>query len=150
MTSQGWNPTWSTELILKGLLSFMLEDTGTAGSILTTDAQKEAFALESGAANLKNSTFTELFPEIVEKIAEDAKKKREAAEAAAAAGGGGGSNSGGESGAAGNAEGSRAGNAATADTAAALDSWGGNALLMFAVAAFAYVVMHILEEVDSN
>ena len=120
----------------------MLEDTGTAGSIITTEAQKQAFALESGAVNLKNPTFTELFPEIVEKIVEEENKKQ----TAAAAGGGSGAESVKGNGNAGGAE--AGGDGITAGTATTLDSWGGNVILMFAIAVFAYVVMHILEEVD--
>ncbi|KAJ3321823.1 Ubiquitin-conjugating enzyme E2 6 [Boothiomyces sp. JEL0866] len=39
-----WNPAWSVSTILTGLLSFMLEDTETTGSIKTSDADKRIFA----------------------------------------------------------------------------------------------------------
>ncbi|RKO95560.1 UBC-like protein, partial [Caulochytrium protostelioides] len=39
-----WNPMWSVPTILTGLLSFMLEDTQTTGSIVTTAAQKRQYS----------------------------------------------------------------------------------------------------------
>lgn len=60
-----WNPTWSVATILTGLLSFMLEDTPTMGSIVTTTHAKRTMATDSGEFNLKNDIFVELFPDIV-------------------------------------------------------------------------------------
>ncbi|VDN15329.1 unnamed protein product [Dibothriocephalus latus] len=60
-----WNPAWSVSTILTGLLSFMLENTPTMGSINTSNAAKKVFARESGEFNLKNELFVELFPDLV-------------------------------------------------------------------------------------
>jgi len=65
-----WNPAWSVSTILTGLLSFMLEKAPTLGSIETTDYQKKQFALNSLEYNLKDKTFTELFPDICKEIKE--------------------------------------------------------------------------------
>jgi hypothetical protein len=81
-------------------LRVQLEETATAGSILSTDDEKRRFSAASGEFNLKNSTFCELFPEVVaaacaihprftsglsKQIAAEIKKERAAAAAAAAA-----------------------------------------------------------------
>jgi ubiquitin-conjugating enzyme E2 J2 len=63
-----WNPAWSIATILTGLLSFMLESAPTLGSIETTTQEKKKFARQSLEFNLKNETFCELFPDIVEEI----------------------------------------------------------------------------------
>ncbi|KAJ3158387.1 Ubiquitin-conjugating enzyme E2 6 [Geranomyces michiganensis] len=59
-----WNPAWSVSTILTGLLSFMLEDAPTTGSIKTTPAEKRVYALKSHAVNLANARFREVFPEL--------------------------------------------------------------------------------------
>ncbi|KAJ3215637.1 Ubiquitin-conjugating enzyme E2 6 [Dinochytrium kinnereticum] len=59
-----WNPAWSVATILTGLLSFMLEDTPTTGSIKTTTEEKRLFAIQSHAWNRKNSKFRAVFPEL--------------------------------------------------------------------------------------
>lgn len=58
-----WNPAWSVATILTGLLSFMLSDEMTTGSVNANDAQKRQFASKSHAWNLKHPKFTEAFPE---------------------------------------------------------------------------------------
>eukprot|EP00049_Salpingoeca_infusionum_P009212 m.152824 g.152824 ORF g.152824 m.152824 type:complete len:230 (+) comp14272_c2_seq4:100-789(+) len=63
-----WNPAWSVESIIKGLLSFMLDNVPTAGSITTTDKEKVKFARQSLAFNLVDAQFRELFPERTEAI----------------------------------------------------------------------------------
>ena len=75
---EAWNPSWSVELILKGLVSFMLESTPTAGSITTTDARKRELAQVSGATNLENALFCDLFPDLVERIRADLGRNSEA------------------------------------------------------------------------
>eukprot|EP01105_Mastigella_eilhardi_P006542 TRINITY_DN1807_c0_g1_i4.p1 TRINITY_DN1807_c0_g1~~TRINITY_DN1807_c0_g1_i4.p1 ORF type:complete len:223 (+),score=63.09 TRINITY_DN1807_c0_g1_i4:36-671(+) len=60
-----WNPLWSVSSILTGLLSFMLEDTQTYGSISTTTAEKKKFALASHAFNSRGKVFCTLFPHLV-------------------------------------------------------------------------------------
>lgn len=63
-----WNPAWSVSTILTGLLSFMLENSPTLGSIETSDSTKRQLAANSGAFNLKDAIFCELFPDIVQEI----------------------------------------------------------------------------------
>jgi len=58
-----WNPAWSVATILTGLLSFMLSDEMTTGSVTSSDAHKEAFAARSHAWNLTQNKFKEAFPE---------------------------------------------------------------------------------------
>ncbi|OSD05275.1 UBC-like protein [Trametes coccinea BRFM310] len=58
-----WNPAWSVATILTGLLSFMLSDEMTTGSVTTTDAEKRIYAAHSHAWNLQNKRFREAFPE---------------------------------------------------------------------------------------
>eukprot|EP01137_Pigoraptor_chileana_P025163 Opistho-2@94222 len=65
---ESWNPSNSVSSLLTGFLSFMLEDTDTLGSVKTTDAQKRELARKSLEFNLKNATFCDLFPELVDKI----------------------------------------------------------------------------------
>ncbi|KAF9529643.1 UBC-like protein [Crepidotus variabilis] len=58
-----WNPAWSVATILTGLLSFMLSDEMTTGSVTSTDAHKRAFAARSHAFNLTQQRFRDAFPE---------------------------------------------------------------------------------------
>jgi ubiquitin-conjugating enzyme E2 J2 len=48
-----------------GLYSFMLETAPTLGGIPTTTAEKRRYAADSLKFNCKDSTFRELFPELV-------------------------------------------------------------------------------------
>ncbi|KAI9351100.1 ubiquitin-conjugating enzyme/RWD-like protein [Zopfochytrium polystomum] len=59
-----WCPGWSVSSVLIGLLSFMLEDTITNGSITTTAEEKRAFAAASAAYNRSQSKFREVFPDV--------------------------------------------------------------------------------------
>jgi ubiquitin-conjugating enzyme E2 J2 len=52
-----WNPAWSVATILTGLLSFMLEDTETTGSIRTTEREKQLLARSSMAWNREQRIF---------------------------------------------------------------------------------------------
>lgn len=69
-----WNPAWSVSTILTGLLSFMVEKNPTLGSIETSDIEKRHLALQSLEFNLKDPTFCEMFPEVVEEIKCSAEK----------------------------------------------------------------------------
>ncbi|KAJ6580760.1 ubiquitin-conjugating enzyme/RWD-like protein [Mycena capillaripes] len=60
-----WNPAWSVATILTGLLSFMLSDEMTTGSVTSTDAHKRAFAARSHAWNIAQPRFKEAFPEVL-------------------------------------------------------------------------------------
>jgi ubiquitin-conjugating enzyme E2 J2 len=57
-----WSPAWTVSSILIGLLSFMVEDEITNGSMKSSDAEKVRFAEASLDFNKKNNTFRELFP----------------------------------------------------------------------------------------
>ena len=59
-----WNPSWSVATILTGLLSFMLEDTATTGSIVTSLMEKKILAAKSQEWNSANIKFKEVFPEV--------------------------------------------------------------------------------------
>lgn len=58
-----WNPAWSVATILTGLLSFMLSDEMTTGSVTSSDSHKRAFAIRSHAWNLTQPKFKEAFPD---------------------------------------------------------------------------------------
>jgi ubiquitin-conjugating enzyme E2 J2 len=64
---ESWNPMWSVSSILTGLLSFMMDNSPTTGSVNTTVAEKQRLAKSSLAFNCKNATFRKMFPEYVEK-----------------------------------------------------------------------------------
>eukprot|EP01126_Amoeba_proteus_P056156 TRINITY_DN7026_c0_g1_i1.p1 TRINITY_DN7026_c0_g1~~TRINITY_DN7026_c0_g1_i1.p1 ORF type:complete len:202 (+),score=52.34 TRINITY_DN7026_c0_g1_i1:840-1445(+) len=64
---ESWNPMWTVSSILTGLLSFMLENKQTHGSISTTDEQKKQLARYSLTYNFeKNSFFRKIFPELLD------------------------------------------------------------------------------------
>ncbi|XP_058108756.1 ubiquitin-conjugating enzyme E2 34-like isoform X2 [Magnolia sinica] len=62
-----WNPMWSVASILTGLLSFMMDNSPTTGSISTTVADKQHLAQMSLAYNCKSAIFRKMFPEYVNK-----------------------------------------------------------------------------------
>ncbi|XP_074570681.1 ubiquitin-conjugating enzyme E2 34-like [Curcuma longa] len=67
---ESWNPMWSVSSILTGLLSFMLDNHQTAGSVRSSDDEKRKLAKASLSYNCENkncSNFKKLFPEYVEK-----------------------------------------------------------------------------------
>jgi len=64
---ESWNPAWSIETILVGLLSFVMSDNEHGyGAITATDAKRRALATESHAVNTRNPDFKSLFPELVD------------------------------------------------------------------------------------
>eukprot|EP01062_Namystynia_karyoxenos_P014813 TRINITY_DN15350_c1_g1_i1.p1 TRINITY_DN15350_c1_g1~~TRINITY_DN15350_c1_g1_i1.p1 ORF type:complete len:395 (+),score=125.79 TRINITY_DN15350_c1_g1_i1:89-1273(+) len=69
---ESWNPAWSVSTILKGLLSFMCEDTPTQGSVEpeTTAEEKRRLAARSADANRGNAHFRKMFPAFDEIVAE--------------------------------------------------------------------------------
>ncbi|KDR70980.1 hypothetical protein GALMADRAFT_144442 [Galerina marginata CBS 339.88] len=58
-----WNPAWSVATILTGLLSFMLSDEMTTGSVTSSDSHKRAFAARSHGWNITQQRFKDAFPE---------------------------------------------------------------------------------------
>ncbi|KAI6101287.1 UBC-like protein [Pisolithus croceorrhizus] len=56
-----WNPAWSVATILTGLLSFMLSDEMTTGSVTSSDSHKRALAVKSHSFNLAQARFREAF-----------------------------------------------------------------------------------------
>ena len=60
-----WNPSWSVATILTGLLSFMLENTDTTGSIRTKESQKVELARASKRWNRAQPVFCRVWPELV-------------------------------------------------------------------------------------
>ncbi|KAI0039624.1 UBC-like protein [Auriscalpium vulgare] len=58
-----WNPAWSVATILTGLVSFMLSDEMTTGSVTTSDAEKRLYATRSHPWNVEQRKFRDAFPE---------------------------------------------------------------------------------------
>lgn len=58
-----WNPSWSVATILNGLLSFMVTDELSAGTVRTSAQERRRLATISHEYNLKTRMFQELFPE---------------------------------------------------------------------------------------
>ncbi|KAF8815167.1 UBC-like protein [Phlegmacium glaucopus] len=58
-----WNPAWSVATILTGLLSFMLSDEMTTGSVNSSESHKRAFAARSHSWNIAQMRFKDAFPE---------------------------------------------------------------------------------------
>ncbi|KAG8844962.1 Ubiquitin-conjugating enzyme E2 6 [Tulasnella sp. 330] len=66
-----WNPAWSVATICTGILSFMLSDEITTGSVSSTDQDKKTFAARSHAWNIKQRRFVEAFPDFCEETMRD-------------------------------------------------------------------------------
>eukprot|EP01063_Lacrimia_lanifica_P025150 TRINITY_DN32921_c0_g1_i1.p1 TRINITY_DN32921_c0_g1~~TRINITY_DN32921_c0_g1_i1.p1 ORF type:complete len:286 (+),score=108.16 TRINITY_DN32921_c0_g1_i1:76-858(+) len=62
---ESWNPAWSVATILKGLLSFMVEETPTEGSITPplSAAERRVFTEKTKEHNSKNPNYRKLFPD---------------------------------------------------------------------------------------
>ncbi|OAF67282.1 hypothetical protein A3Q56_04966 [Intoshia linei] len=71
-----WNPSWCVSTILTGLLSFMLDNVETEGSINTSVKIKKILAKRSLAFNLKSKMFNTLFPKYITKFEEKNENKR--------------------------------------------------------------------------
>jgi len=61
---ENWSAAWTVSTILTGLLSFMLEDTSTAGSIRTTKREKIEYSKKSKEYNRNDPSFRLVFPEL--------------------------------------------------------------------------------------
>jgi ubiquitin-conjugating enzyme E2 J2 len=64
---ESWQPAWSVGTILTGLLSFMLEEAPTSGSVNSTAEEKQQLAAQSLDFNVANLQFKRLFPGWVER-----------------------------------------------------------------------------------
>jgi len=73
-----WNPVWTVSSVLIGLLSFMLDDEETIGSVKTTVAERRRLALASHGYNMKDKHFRQLFPKHLPPNPEVAKTHSEA------------------------------------------------------------------------
>lgn len=80
-----WSPAWSVGAVLTGLLTFMLLEEDTYGSITTSDKEKRALARSSHAWNGRSKMFAEVFPEFMEREAAAAAKVASAESASARA-----------------------------------------------------------------
>jgi ubiquitin-conjugating enzyme E2 J2 len=63
-----WSPIWTVPSMLQGLLSFMIEKEITAGSILTTDEEKQKIAKNSIAYTFSHPEILPLFCQMVENL----------------------------------------------------------------------------------
>lgn len=63
---ESWNPMWTVSSILTGLLSFMLEDQITTGSLQTTDEEKQQLASTSLDYNLNHVQLRAMFQKELE------------------------------------------------------------------------------------
>jgi len=73
---EAWNPLWCVSTIISGLLSFMLEDTKSTGTVESTKAKKIQLAHKSEEFNNKDHMFRILFSDNVS-ILEYRIKRRE-------------------------------------------------------------------------
>lgn len=65
---ESWNPAWTVESLLVGVVSFLVDDKDTVGfgSIAESKEVRQSLALKSWEFNRKNVDFRELFPEVLE------------------------------------------------------------------------------------
>jgi len=66
-----WNPAWSVATILTGLLSFMLSEEMTTGSMQSTNREREVLAQRSHAWNVTQLRFKQAFPDYASPIMKD-------------------------------------------------------------------------------
>eukprot|EP00037_Helgoeca_nana_P029174 m.347082 g.347082 ORF g.347082 m.347082 type:complete len:232 (+) comp27919_c0_seq4:1891-2586(+) len=66
-----WSSSWQIRTVVLGLLSFMMEDEMTAGSITTDTSTKRELAQRSILFNAQNKNFKELFSDLVETEAKE-------------------------------------------------------------------------------
>jgi len=65
---KNWSAAWSVSTILTGLLSFMLEDTKTLGSIISTKEEKIFLSKKTKEYNRKDPKFRLVFPELCDDL----------------------------------------------------------------------------------
>jgi len=74
---ESWNPSWTIETMLVGLISFMNSTDITKGSINTSDGTKRGFAKKSLMFNLDNEEFVRIFKSRFEQLGINEEKARE-------------------------------------------------------------------------
>ena len=52
---ESWNPVWKVESIMMGLISFMLSEDTSVGTVNSSEGQKKKFAKESLNWNIKTN-----------------------------------------------------------------------------------------------
>ena len=62
---ESWNPAWSVETILVGLLSFFISDEKGYGSVRSSEEQRKLLAEKSWESNAGSAVFRSLFPEFL-------------------------------------------------------------------------------------
>ena len=62
---ESWNPAWSVETILVGLLSFFISDEKGYGSVRNSEEQRKLLAEKSWESNAGSAVFRSLFPEFL-------------------------------------------------------------------------------------
>eukprot|EP00931_Biecheleriopsis_adriatica_P088278 TRINITY_DN62639_c0_g1_i1.p1 TRINITY_DN62639_c0_g1~~TRINITY_DN62639_c0_g1_i1.p1 ORF type:complete len:1151 (-),score=234.12 TRINITY_DN62639_c0_g1_i1:112-3564(-) len=73
---ESWNPSWTVEKILIGLMSFMYEESSASiGSLLEPKADRRKYAAASAYFNAQNEIYVELFQTPDEAEAEDSIRK---------------------------------------------------------------------------
>ena len=87
---ESWDPSWTMENMLLGIISFMYEKTHTTGAVSTSSFTKKKYARESAAFNLGVPEFREIFLDDIVKLGVDLDKAAEQVEQGVGAGNGGG------------------------------------------------------------
>jgi len=70
---ESWNPAWSIESMLVGVISFMIDekDPGSFGALHESPETRRRLAADSVAFNYRDPEFRELFPELLRSNVED-------------------------------------------------------------------------------
>ncbi|CAK9113650.1 unnamed protein product [Durusdinium trenchii] len=68
---ESWNPAWSVETILVGLLSFFISEERGYGSMSASREERVRLARQSRRSNAEDELFRQLFPEYVERTEAD-------------------------------------------------------------------------------
>lgn len=63
---ESWSPVWSADSIIRGLISFMVSEEVTAGSVTATEGHRRQLARVSMSVNTTHRVFRELFPDVIE------------------------------------------------------------------------------------
>ena len=74
---ESWNPAWSVETILVGLLSFFISDEKGYGSVRSSEEQRKLLAEKSWESNAGSVVFRSLFPEFLPETQRDPMQEEE-------------------------------------------------------------------------